>query len=46
VLKDPSYDTSKIKQEEFDRILKASVDEYSSIVGTDIPDLSAFRDAG
>jgi hypothetical protein len=46
VLKDPNYDTSKIKQEEFDRILKASVDEYSSIVGTDNPDLSAFRDAG
>jgi hypothetical protein len=46
VLKDPNYDTSKIKQEEFDRIFTASVNEYNPIIGTDNPDLSAFRDAG
>jgi hypothetical protein len=46
VQKDPNYDTSKIKQKEFDRIFKASVDEYSPIVGTDNPDLRKFREAG
>jgi hypothetical protein len=46
VQKDPGFDTSKIKHEEFDRIFQASVDEYSSIIGTDNPDLSAFHNAG
>jgi hypothetical protein len=46
VQKDPNFDTSKIKQKEFDRIFQASVDEYASIIGTDNPDLSAFHRAG
>jgi hypothetical protein len=46
VLKDQNYDTSKIDVKAFDRIFDVSVKEYSPVIGTDSPDLSAFRDAG
>jgi S-formylglutathione hydrolase FrmB len=46
VQKDLQYDTSKIKVKEFDQIFGASVEEYAPIIGTDNPDLRAFRDAG
>jgi Tannase and feruloyl esterase len=47
IKKDPDFDASKVTtQKEYERIFHASVQEYNSMVGTDDPDLSEFRDAG
>lgn len=42
----PQYDTSTISYSKYDLIFRRSVSEYESIIGTDDPDLSAFRDRG
>ncbi|THY31333.1 tannase and feruloyl esterase [Aureobasidium pullulans] len=46
VKKDPSYDPANMTDAEFFSVLKASQREYDSIIGTNWPDLSEFRDAG
>ncbi|KAK3935404.1 putative feruloyl esterase [Diplogelasinospora grovesii] len=46
ILKNSSATVSNLTHEEFDRIAHASVQLYESIIGTNDPDLSAFRDRG
>lgn len=44
--RDPSYDTSKITYSDFAKLFAQSNDEYGSIIASNNPNLSAFRDAG
>ncbi|TVY23871.1 putative feruloyl esterase [Lachnellula hyalina] len=44
--KDPSVDLSTMTQTYYDDLFRISVQQYTSIYGTDDPDLSAFRDSG
>ncbi|MFF2613935.1 tannase/feruloyl esterase family alpha/beta hydrolase [Kitasatospora sp. NPDC058046] len=44
--KQPSFDISTITYDQFTRLFEQSRTEYGRIIGTDDPDLSAFRDAG
>ena len=44
--KDPEYDVREMTEEEFFRLLHQSRQEYTSIIGTDDPDLSEFKAAG
>ncbi|KAE9369106.1 tannase and feruloyl esterase [Stipitochalara longipes BDJ] len=47
IKKDPDFDATTITtQKEWDKIFHASVQEHNSMIGTDDPDLSEFRDAG
>ena len=46
ILEDPSADLTRLSHEEFQQIFHDSVDRYNSIIGTDNPDLSAFKKAG
>jgi hypothetical protein len=47
IKKDPDFDVSTITtQKEFDKTFHASVQEFNSMIGTEDPDLSEFRDAG
>jgi hypothetical protein len=46
VEKDPSFDVSRMTKKDFENIFHASVQQFSSIVGTDDPNLEAFRNAG
>ncbi|QDS72107.1 hypothetical protein FKW77_003629 [Venturia effusa] len=46
VVKDARYDPSKINLKDFDEILGRSFKEYSPIIGTDSPDMTAFAKAG
>ncbi|MEU1618648.1 tannase/feruloyl esterase family alpha/beta hydrolase [Streptomyces sp. NPDC005722] len=46
VKKQPSFDVSTITYSEFTRLFRQSEAEYDGIIGTDDPDLSAFRDSG
>lgn len=47
IKKDPDFDPSTITtQREYEKIFHASVQEFNSMIGTDDPDLSEFRDAG
>lgn len=46
VAQDPAFDLSNLTHAEFDRLAHLSRQMYRSIIGTDDPDLSAFRDAG
>jgi Tannase and feruloyl esterase len=47
IKKDPDFDARTITtQKEWDKIFHASVQEFNSMIGTDDPDLSEFRDAG
>ena len=47
IKKDPDFDASTITtQKEFDKMFHASVQEFNSMIGTEDPDLSEFRDAG
>ncbi|KAI4729577.1 tannase and feruloyl esterase [Aureobasidium sp. EXF-10728] len=46
VVKDPAYETTKMSDSDYFSVLKASQREYDSIIGTNWPDLSDFRDAG
>lgn len=46
VEKQPSFDTSKLTYDQFTQVFRQSQDEYGKLIGTDDPDLSAFRDAG
>ncbi|MGW2103651.1 DUF6351 family protein [Streptomyces olivaceoviridis] len=44
--KDPSFDLTKITYSQFTELFRQSQAEYDKIIGTDEPDLSAFRNAG
>ncbi|MFF0160425.1 tannase/feruloyl esterase family alpha/beta hydrolase [Streptomyces sp. NPDC005263] len=44
--KDPSFDLSKITYSRFTQLFKQSQAEYDKVIGTDDPDLSAFRTSG
>ncbi|MEU2281514.1 DUF6351 family protein [Streptomyces sp. NPDC013178] len=44
--KQPSFDVSTITYSRFTQLFKQSEAEYDRVIGTDDPDLSAFRDAG
>jgi feruloyl esterase len=44
--KDPTFDVTKITKEEYDSYFHASFQQYSSLVETSDPDLSAFRERG
>lgn len=46
VEKNKTFDYNTISRRDFDRIFHASVAQYTSMLGTNDPDLSAFRDAG
>ncbi|WP_406468086.1 tannase/feruloyl esterase family alpha/beta hydrolase [Streptomyces sp. NBC_01594] len=44
--KDPSFDVSKITYSQFTQLFEQSEAEYGKVIGTDDPDLSAFRNSG
>jgi hypothetical protein len=44
--KDPSTDLSTITKKDYDNLFRISVQQYTSIYGTDDPDLRPFRDGG
>ncbi|MFI0901159.1 DUF6351 family protein [Streptomyces sp. NPDC020983] len=44
--KDPSFDVSTLTYSRFTRLFQQSEAEYDTIIGTDDPDLSAFRRSG
>ncbi|MGV9914497.1 DUF6351 family protein [Streptomyces tendae] len=44
--KQPSFDVSTITYGEFTRLFRQSQAEYDRVIGTDSPDLSAFRKSG
>ncbi|GAB1218257.1 hypothetical protein ATERTT37_007510 [Aspergillus terreus] len=46
IKRNPQYDTSKMSYAEYEAIFYKSIAMYESIIGTDDPDLSAFRDRG
>jgi hypothetical protein len=47
IKKDPNFDPSTITTErQYEKIFHASVQGFNSMIGTDDPDLSEFRDAG
>ncbi|PYH40477.1 putative feruloyl esterase [Aspergillus saccharolyticus JOP 1030-1] len=46
ILQDPAFDLTTLDHAELDSILARSIAEYDSIIGTDDPDLSAFKLAG
>jgi feruloyl esterase len=46
VKQQPGFDTSTVGYSEFERLFRQSHARYSRVIGTDDPDLSAFRAAG
>lgn len=46
LLQQPDYATSNIDHVEFERLVQWSRARYNAVIGTDNPDLSAFRAAG
>ena len=46
ILKNSTADTSHLSLEEYENIVDAAAREYDSVIGTNNPDLSAFRRAG
>lgn len=46
VAMDPDFDVGNLTHQEFDRLVHLGTQIYESIIDTDDPDLSAFRDAG
>lgn len=44
--KQPSFDVSTITYSQFTQLFKQSEAEYGKVIGTDDPDLSAFRESG
>jgi feruloyl esterase len=43
---DPSFDLTKITYSDFTKLFRQSEAEYDKVIGTDNPDLSAFRKSG
>lgn len=46
ILENPSADLTRLSHEEYQQIFHDSIDRYNDIIGTDNPDLSAFKQAG
>ena len=46
ILQRPGIDTTALTYEQWDAVLADSMARYNSIIGTDKPDLTAFRDHG
>ncbi|GAA2154854.1 tannase/feruloyl esterase family alpha/beta hydrolase [Kitasatospora kazusensis] len=46
VLKQPSFDTSTLTYSQFTKVFQQARTEYDRIIGTDNPNLTAFRKAG
>jgi len=46
VQKDPTFDFNNMTRSAFERTFHASVQQFSSIIGTNDPNLDEFRDAG
>lgn len=46
LLLDPHYNIKSLSWNEFEQLFNQSVDQYSEVIGTENPDLSAFRDFG
>jgi hypothetical protein len=46
VEKDAKFDVTSMSRQEYERVFRAGVAEYDTIIGTNSPDLSAFRKAG
>ncbi|MCQ4212939.1 tannase/feruloyl esterase family alpha/beta hydrolase [Streptomyces longispororuber] len=44
--KDPNFDLTKITYSEFTELFRQSQVEYDKVIGTDSPDLTAFRKSG
>ncbi|MEV7077953.1 tannase/feruloyl esterase family alpha/beta hydrolase [Streptomyces sp. NPDC093516] len=44
--KDPSFDLTKITYSDFTKLFRQSQAEYDKVIGTDDPNLSAFRKSG
>lgn len=44
--KDPDYDVNTMTEDDFWELLHQSRQQYTSIIGTDDPDLSGFKAAG
>jgi hypothetical protein len=43
---DPKFDGNSVSPDGFERFWDQSVEQYGAVIGTDNPDLSAFRDRG
>lgn len=46
LLEDPSADLTRLNVAQLERLFHESIRKYNSIIGTDNPDLSAFKQAG
>jgi Tannase and feruloyl esterase len=46
VQKDPNFNLSNISPRQYDSIFRQSINQYESIIGTNYPDLTDFRDVG
>jgi feruloyl esterase len=46
LLQNPQYDANAITLQTFERFWDQSLEQYGIVIGTDNPDLSAFRDRG
>lgn len=44
--RDPSFNTSALTHHDYDRLFRQSVRQFSSVIGTESPDLSKMRRAG
>ncbi|KAI0138182.1 tannase and feruloyl esterase [Hypoxylon sp. NC0597] len=46
IAKDPAFDASNLTHAQFDDIVHASTQQFGSVISTDDPDLTRFREAG
>jgi hypothetical protein len=46
LMRNAQFDVSTITPGQYERFFEQSVEEFSSVIGTDNPDLAAFRDRG
>jgi len=46
LLQDPAWDWKTATYEQYDQLFTQSVEQYTSVIGTDNPDLRAFKRAG
>lgn len=46
VQKDPSFDLTNVSYRQYDTIFRQSQNQYTSIIGTNDPDLTDFKEAG
>ena len=46
LLQDPQADLSRISRDAYEQYFEQSIDQYRAVIGTDDPNLSAFRDRG